>query len=101
MEAQVFDSDFLKPPRKLCGSRFNRNPLVVQDKAKYVKTRRRGRFAKDARFVYEQTQCITSFHRLINKSDGDRSTSLKAEDFPRITTTPILKSTSRGIVSNR
>jgi len=101
METQVFDSDSLKPSRKLCGGRCNRNALVVQDESKYVKTRCRGRFAKDPRFVHEQTQCIVSFHRPINKSDGNRSTSLKAEDFPRITTTPILKSTSRRIVSHR
>ena len=100
METQVFDPDFLKPSRKLCGGRFNRNALVVQDKSKYVKTRCRGRFAKDARFVYEQTQCIVSFHRPINKSDGNHSTSLKAEGFPRITTTPILRPTSLEIVSH-
>ena len=101
METQILDADFLKPSRKLCSSRFNRNPLVMQDKSKYVKTRCRGRFAKDSRFVHKQTQCVTLSHRLLNKSDGNCSSSLKAEDFPRITTTPILRSTSRSSVSNR
>ena len=101
VEAQVLDADFLKPAYKLHRRRFYRKTLVVQDKPKNVKPRCRGWFAKDSRFVHEQTQCSALSHRLINKSDGNCFTSLKAEDFPRITTTPVLKPTSACILPNR
>ena len=62
VEAQVFDTYFFKPPRKFHSRRFYRNPLVMQDKAKDIKSRCRGWFAEDSRFVHEQTQCIVLCH---------------------------------------
>ena len=100
VEAQVLDADFLKSAYKFLRRRFYRKTLVVQDKPKYIKPRCRGWFAKDSRFVHEQTQCVALCHLPVNKSDGNRFPSLKAEDFPRITTTPILRSTSAGSISN-
>ena len=101
VEAQVLDANFLKSAYKLHLRRFYRKPLVVKDKSKNVEARCRGWFAKDSRFVYEQTQCVVLCHLLANKSDGNRFPSLKAEGFPRITTTPILRSTSNGSITNR
>ena len=101
VEAQVLDADFLKPACKLHRRRFYRKPLVVHDKSKNVEPRCRGWFAKDSGLVHEQTQCVALRHLSVNKSDGNRFPSLKAEDFPRITTTPILRSTSEGSITNR
>ena len=101
VEAKVLDADFLKPAYKLHLRRFYRKTLVVQDTPKDIKPRCRGWFAKDSRFVHEQTQCVSLCHLPVNKSDGNRFPSLKAEDFPRITTTPILRSTSGGSITNR
>ena len=101
VEAKVLDADFLKPAYKLHLRRFYRKTLVVQDKPKDIKPRCRGWFAKDSRFVHEQTQCVALCHLAVNKSDGNRFPSLKAEDFPRITTTPILRSTSGGSITNQ
>ena len=101
VEAQVLDADFLKSEYKLHRRRFYRKTLVVQGKPKNIKPRCRGWFAKDSRFVHEQTQCVALCHLPVNKSDGNRFPSLKAEDFPRITTTPILRSTSCGSITNR
>ena len=101
VEAKILDADSLKSACKFHRCRFYRKTLVVQDKPKNVEPRCRGWFAKDSRFVHEQTQCSALSHRLINKSDGNCFTSLKAEDFPRITTTPVLKPTSACILPNR
>ena len=101
VEAKILDADSLKSACKFHRCRFYRKTLVVQDKPKNVEPRCRGWFAKDSRFVHEQTQCSALSHRLINKSDGNCFTSLKAEDFPRITTTPALRPTSACILPNR
>ena len=101
VETDVLDFYFLKSLVKHDNCGFYREPLVMQDQSEDIETRCLSRFAKDSRFVYKQAQYVFLYHNSINKSDGNRSPSLRAEDFPRTTTTPILESTSTCIIPDQ